>query len=78
MAKKLTDLMAEVFGVEQSKITDDTTQNEVENWNSLNTLLLIDEIEKEYNVKLSLDDVTEITSVFDIKKILGKQNVNLD
>jgi len=77
MTRKLTDLIADVFGIERTQISVKTSQAEVDNWNSLNTILLVDELEKEYNVRLSIEDVMEITSVMDIKNLLEKHSVKM-
>lgn len=77
MTKKLFDLIAEFFDVDNSKISDETSQNDIEKWDSLNSLLLIDELEKEYNVKFSIDDIIEITKVKHIKNILKNHGIDI-
>jgi|TARA_B110000495_G_C22996122_1_gene587269 acyl carrier protein len=73
--KKIIEIIAEFFGENIEKITDSTTQNDIEKWDSLNSLLLVNEIENEYNIKISIDEIIEINSVLDIKNILKKHNV---
>ena len=75
MTRNLFQIISEVFQVEQEKISDSTTQNDIKGWDSFNALLLIEEIEKEYEIKLSIDDVIEITSVGDIKRILKNHGI---
>lgn len=77
MTRKLFGLIAEFFDVDNSKISDETSQNDIEKWDSLNSLLLIDELEKEYNVKFSVDDIIEITKVKDIKSILQNHGIDI-
>lgn len=77
MTRKLFGLIAEFFDVDNSKISDETSQNDIEKWDSLNSLLLIDELEKEYNVKFSIDDIIEITKVKDIKSILQNHGIDI-
>lgn len=72
MTRKLYKIVADVFGEDISKISDSTTQNDIENWDSLQLLILIDEIEKEYNVKILIDEIIDINSILDIKNILEK------
>ena len=75
MTRNLFQIISDVFQVEQEKISDSTTQNDIEGWDSLNALLLIEEIEKEYEIKLPIDDVIEISSVNDIKRILKNHGI---
>lgn len=75
MVRKLFDIISEVFGIDSSKISDETAQKDISRWDSLNALLLIDAIEKEYNVKFTIDEVIEISKVRDIKNILQKHNI---
>lgn len=77
MTKKLFDLMGEVLDVNPTLISDKTIQRDIEKWDSLNSLLLIDAIEKEYNIKFPIDDVMEISGVIDIKNILSKLGINV-
>lgn len=72
---ELKKLIADFFGVDIKKITDNTTQNDIEKWDSLNSLLLIDEIERKYNIKISIDEIIEINNVLDIENIL-KNHMN--
>jgi len=75
--KKLFDLIARVLDVDPSKVTDETSQNDIDSWDSLNSLLLIDEIEQEFNIKISIDEIIEINSISDIKRILKNNNIDL-
>lgn len=77
MARKLFDLIAEFFDIDKSKISDETSQNDIEKWDSLNSILLIDELEKEYHIKFSIDDIIEITNVKYIKNILKNQGIDI-
>ena len=50
----------------------------IEKWNSFNGLVLVDEIENHFNVKFSLEEITDVKTVEDIKKHLKNHGVNLD
>ena len=78
MPRRLSELIGDVLGVDSSKITNETTQNDTEKWDSLNSLLIIDEIEKEFNVKIAIDEIIEINRVADIREILKKHNVDVE
>ena len=75
MTRSLFQIISDVFHIEKEKILDSMTQNDIEGWDSLNALLLIEEIEKEYEIKLPIDDVIEISSIKDIKRILKNHGI---
>lgn len=77
MVKKLFELIGDVFGIDSSSISDNTTQTDIDKWDSLNSLLLVNEIEKEYNVKFSIDEVIKVTKISDIKDILREHGVDV-
>lgn len=72
--EKLNEIIRRVFNF-QGNIDDDASPKSVKNWNSMNHLLLITEIEENFNVKLSDDEVSRITSVKDIKDLLKKHGI---
>ena len=77
MVRKIFDLIGNVLNVDPSQISDETTQDDIENWDSLNSLLIIDEIEREFNIKISINEIIEINKVADIRQILKRHNVDV-
>lgn len=56
--KKITDICRDVFEDETLVIDDDTTAADVDGWDSLTHLSLINEIENEFNIKFTLGEIT--------------------
>lgn len=56
--KKITDICRDVFEDETLVIDDDTTASDVDGWDSLTHLSLINEIENEFNIKFTLGEIT--------------------
>ena len=77
MVRKIFDLIGNVLNIDPSQISDETTQDDIENWDSLNSLLIIDEIEREFNIKISINEIIEINQVADIRQILKRHNVDV-
>ena len=75
--KKLEEIVADFFNEHIKKISENTSQKDIEKWDSLNSLLSINEIEKEYNITTSIDDIIEINSILDIRNILKKHNLEI-
>tara|TARA_B110001454_G_C12720728_1_gene434571 strand:- start:396 stop:617 length:222 start_codon:yes stop_codon:yes gene_type:complete len=72
--KELKQIIVDFFGEDIKNISENTSQNNIEKWDSL---LSINEIEKEYNITISSDDIIEINSVLDIRNILKKHNLEI-
>lgn len=64
------------MNLEEDKITDDTSPDNVEIWDSFNGLVLISELENEFNVKFTMDQVTKIKNVKDIKLLLKEHGID--
>ncbi|MBL77025.1 MAG: acyl carrier protein [Chloroflexi bacterium] len=75
MSEKLYQIISKVFNVDNSKIDDETSPENLEEWDSFNFYVLLDEIENEFNIKFDLDETLEIKKVGDFKKIFQKHGV---
>ena len=76
MSRKVFEIVADVLNAKLEVLSDDTTQADIETWDSLNSLLLVNEIEKDFDVKFTIDEVIKIEKISDIKKILIKKGKN--
>ena len=75
---KLLSLLARIFDEDISKINDLSSPETIENWDSFNGLVLVDELEKNFNVSFSMDEILDVKNVADIKRHLKNHGVNLD
>lgn len=73
MLKELASIFEEVFEMEDMQITEETNSDNIEDWNSLNHLTLIGEIEQAFNIKFSMQEMLEIKSVKKILNIIEKE-----
>jgi len=76
MSEKLYQIVSNVFNVELSKINDETSSENLEEWDSFNFYVLLDEIENKFNIKFNLDETLEIKKIADFKIILEKYGVD--
>ena len=76
MSEKLYRIVSKVFNVDNSKIDDETSPENLEEWDSFNFYVLLDEIENEFNVKFDLDETLKIKKIGDFKKIFQKHGIN--
>ncbi len=76
-SEKLLILISKVLEVSKSEINDNTSPQNIRNWDSFNTLKMIIAIENEFNIKLPLEEVVVIKTVKDIKALLLAKGVSL-
>jgi acyl carrier protein len=56
-------------------ITQATSPEDIDRWDSLQHIALIRAIEMTYSIRLSMDEMMEIRSVGDIEKVLRRHGV---
>ncbi len=78
MTKTLFQIVSRVMNTPIEKISDSSGPDSIPDWDSFNMFVLLDEIEKEFNVKFSLEETLEVKNVGDFKKKLEKHGVNSD
>ena len=64
--------------IKSSELTDESRPEDIENWDSYNGLLLVDELESEFNVKFTVEEVYDVHSIVDVKKHLLNHGVVLN
>ncbi|MDO8492543.1 MAG: acyl carrier protein [bacterium] len=75
--EKFNQIAANIFKMPMSNIKDSLTEKEIPNWDSMNYLFFIAELEKEYNVSFDMDDVLNAKSLGDIKKMLLLKRIKI-
>lgn len=74
--EKLQDIFREVFDDEGIFIFDEMTAKDLEDWDSLVHMNLIINIEENFDVKFSLEEVVELNSIIEIiKKVEEKMSL---
>ena len=74
MTKPLFEIISRVMNIPIEKISDSSGPNSIPNWDSFNMFVLLDEIEKEFDIKFSLEETLEIKTVGDFRKKLEGKN----
>lgn len=75
--KELKKVIAKVLRVSPKKISEETTPNDVKGWDSLRNLLLITELENNYQIKFTLQDILSIKRIRDIKECLKRYGIKI-
>lgn len=63
---RVSRIMRRVFDDPGLEVSNETSAGDVERWNSLNHVVMIAEIEKEFGIKFGLTEVLELTTAGDI------------
>lgn len=73
MEEKLKKVFVSVFGISEKSITDDTSIETLENWDSLSHMNLIVALEESFSVEFEEDEFVSMTSFRAIKEIIGSK-----
>jgi len=78
MSEKLYDIISKVFSVPISEINDESGPETIESWDSFNGLILVDELESNFNIKFTVSEIIDVKNVEDIKRHLNNHGVDLN
>lgn len=65
--QRIIQIMASTFGVDASQINSTSRRSDLRNWDSLGQLRLVMQLEAEFGVSFSIDEIPELNSVEEIK-----------
>ena len=74
MNDRLEKVIREVFEIEAEIIDENWTSEDIPDWDSVGHLNLIMEVEKEFGIKIEIEEMFEIEKLGDITRILQKKN----
>ena len=78
MARTLYEMISKIMNVPITEINDNSGPETIESWDSYNGLLLVDELESEFNISFSLEEMSDTQNISDIKRHLKKHGVSLN
>ncbi|WP_062059404.1 acyl carrier protein [Aquimarina longa] len=70
---KVEEAFVVVLEHKNFKLTDDTTANDVDGWESITHMMIISEIEKVFNIKFKLMDLMNMNNVGDLIKTIQSE-----
>lgn len=77
MSDKLIGLFAEELGVEASILSDQSSPDTVEQWDSLAAMRLVAAIESEFDVRLTTKDIMKMRTIGVAREVLRGKGVAL-
>ena len=70
---KINDIIKNILNVNNEDVTKDLGIYDVDNWDSLTHMSLIVEIENNFNIEFSGDEISEMISFGKIREILNSK-----
>jgi len=74
---RLTQTVAEVFGVNPYLLSEESSPSTVSSWDSLGHLNLVIALEEEFEVNLSAEEVLAMRNMGSIRRILHQYGVQI-
>ena len=74
MRPEIATILRDLFK-HSGPVTLETTQDDVEKWNSLQHLWLIMALEEKFGISMSMDEMIEVQSVSGIVRVLDRYGV---
>ncbi len=75
--KKFKAIIAKVLLIDESNINDEMSRKTVKEWDSMAHLMLVSELESVFEVTMDDNDIMQIQTIADIKKILQKLRIKM-
>lgn len=70
ITERLTEVFRDVFDDEELVITDETTADDIEDWDSLEHISLISAVEKAFKMRFTMKEVSGMKNVGEMISIL--------
>lgn len=68
---KLNEIFQDVFDDDSLVITDQTTANDIDDWDSLEHINLIEAVEREFDMKFKMQEVSSMKNVGEMAEIIA-------
>ena len=78
MANKLYEIIAKVMNIPTLSLNDTMGPESIENWTSFNGYVLLHELETGFDVKFTIDEAMDVTTIADIKRHLKNKGIIFD
>jgi acyl carrier protein len=71
--KTFEHIVEEIFNIPKESVHDAMSSKDIPEWDSMNYLRFISELEKEFNLSFSMDEVLNAATVGDIRKVITER-----
>lgn len=73
ISKKINDVFSNVLGHNNFSLTNETSADDVDGWESITHMMIITEIEKTFNIKFKLMDLMNMNNIGDLMASIHKE-----
>lgn len=70
---RLDGVFQDVFDDDTIHVNEDTTADDIEDWDSLEHITLIDAVEEEFGMKFKMSEVSTMKNVGEMARIIAKR-----
>ena len=70
---RIQEIIRGILKNESIILSNETTSNDVDGWDSLTHMLIIEEIEKQFNVRINFRDLMKISNVGELVQTIEKK-----
>ncbi|MCP5050249.1 MAG: acyl carrier protein [bacterium] len=74
MDKRLEEAIRRAFPIDAGALDENWTSDDIPEWDSVGHLDLMMEIEKEFGIKIEIEEMFEVEKLGDIAEILTRKN----
>lgn len=74
--ERLNNVFRDIFDDETITLTDSTTSNDIDDWDSLEHINLIVAVENEFEIKFKMNEVIEMANVGEMVDIILARTTN--
>ncbi len=75
---KLEQIFSTILAIPAQNMSDDISPDNTATWDSLNSIILVTEIEKAFNLKFTYDEVMAVKNFGGAKALVASKGVNAD
>lgn len=71
--RTFNEIVGEIFKISQDKIRDDMSSRDIPEWDSMNYLLFISELEKNFGLSFTMQEVITAEVLGDLRKVVEER-----
>ena len=71
--KKLQEIFMDVFADENISLNENTNANDIEGWDSLTHITILEAVQDEYGITFELDEIIEMQNVGDMIDAIARK-----
>ena len=75
--EKFDELLVRILEIPKSDINDKLSPDDVKTWDSFNGLLIASELESLFGLRFTIEDISGVKNVGDMKRVLRKYNIEI-